>query len=104
MAIKTFFLQVKKPPPLLNGLAIDGGTFLQLPLPLFTGTGFVTVDLPAHGVGSAGRGHAGDMGPLRGCHHLRVLHTVDEGVAGVADRAAADRVVVHDLEYSYSYS
>ena len=64
----------------------------------------MTVDLPAHGVGSAGRGHAGDMGPLRGCHHLRVLHTVDEGVAGVADRAAADRVVVHNLEYLYSYS
>ena len=53
----------------------------------------VAVDHPALGVGAAGRGRAGLLGRGR----LRDLDAAEEGVAGVAGGALADRLVLDHL-------
>ena len=57
------------------------------------GTGLVSTDLSADGVGTAWRGDAGNVRSLRGrgCH--RVFHAVDEGVTAETEQTAADRGV-----------
>ena len=54
-------------------------------------------DFATKGVGSARRGHTGDVRHLDRPHHLGFLDAVEEGIAGVAAGAAADRIVVDDL-------